>query len=68
MIAALVIGTIELAQVITSKMGLTNGAWKWVQNLDVGAVGYILVVLFVLIWVTSYGIWKFNKVEGSFIK
>lgn len=64
-IAALLIGTIELAQVITSKIGLTSGVWKWVQSLDVGAVGYILVVLFVLIWVTSYGIWKFNKVEDG---
>ncbi|MBP2626637.1 MAG: high-affinity nickel-transporter [Firmicutes bacterium] len=64
-IAALLIGTIELAQVITSKIGLTSGIWKWVQSLDVGAVGYILVVLFVLIWMTSYGIWKFNKIEES---
>jgi high-affinity nickel-transport protein len=67
-IAALLIGTIELAQVISSKMGLTNGVWKWVQNLEVGAVGYMLVALFVLIWMTSYGIWKFNKVEESYIK
>lgn len=67
-IAALLIGTIELVQVISSKMGLTNGVWKWVQNMEVGAVGYILVGLFVLIWMTSYGIWKFNNVEESFIK
>ncbi|MBP2649481.1 MAG: high-affinity nickel-transporter [Firmicutes bacterium] len=64
-IAALLIGTIELAQVITSKIGLTDGVWKWVQILDVGAVGYILIVLFVFIWMASYGIWKFNKVEES---
>ncbi|MBP2653619.1 MAG: high-affinity nickel-transporter [Firmicutes bacterium] len=62
-VAALLIGAIELAQVIAPKIGLTNDIWKWVQNLDIGAVGYILVVLFVLIWLTSYGIWKFGKVE-----
>lgn len=67
-VAALLIGTIELAQVISSKMGLTNGVWNWVQNLEIGAIGYILVALFMLIWMTSYGIWKFNKVEESFIK
>ncbi len=62
-IAALVIGTIELAQVLTFKIGLTNGFWRWIQNLDVGAVGYILMGLFGLIWMTSYGLWKFKKVE-----
>lgn len=64
-IAALFIGSIELAQVITSKMGSTNWVSKWIQSLDVGAVGYILIILFVLLWVTYYGIWKFNKVEES---
>lgn len=64
-IAALLIGTIELVQVITSKMGITEGIWQWVQSLDIGAAGYILAALFVLIWLASYGIWKFNKVEQS---
>lgn len=64
-VAAFFIGAIELAQVITSKMGLTSEICRWVQNLDIGAVGYILVVLFLLIWVTSYGIWKFNKIEEN---
>ncbi|SFL98010.1 high-affinity nickel-transport protein [Pelosinus propionicus DSM 13327] len=62
-IAALVIGTLELAQVISSKMELTGWGWKLVNSLDVGAVGYILVGLFVMIWIASYGIWKFNRIE-----
>lgn len=64
-IAALFIGGIELVQVITSKIGLTNGALKWVESLDGGSVGCILIGLFVLIWVASYGIWKFHKVEEN---
>ncbi len=64
-IAALVIGTIELMQVITPKIGLTTGVWKWIQSLDIGALGYILAMLFVLSWMVSYGLWKFNKVEES---
>jgi high-affinity nickel-transport protein len=62
-IAALFIGLVELAQVIAPELGLTNGFWKWVQDLDFGALGYILVALFILTWLTSYGVWKYGKIE-----
>ena len=62
-IAALFIGLIELAQVITPRLGLTNGFWLWLQKLDFGTLGYILVGLFVLTWLISYSIWKFGKIE-----
>jgi high-affinity nickel-transport protein len=63
--AALSIGVIELMQVITSEVGLTKGVWKWIQDINIGAAGYVLVALFLLIWMTSYGIWKWNKVEEN---
>jgi high-affinity nickel-transporter, HoxN/HupN/NixA family len=33
-VAALFIGFIELAQILTPKLGLNSGFWKWVQNLN----------------------------------
>lgn len=62
-VAALFIGLIEVAQVITPELGLTDGFWQWLQDLDFGVLGYMLVGLFVLTWLISYGIWKFGKVE-----
>lgn len=62
-VAALFIGVIELAQVITSELGLTNGFWQWLQDLDFGILGYMLVALFVLTWLLSYGVWRFGRVE-----
>ncbi len=62
-VAALFIGLVELAQVITPELGLNGGFWEWLQDLDFGALGYILVALFVFTWVLSYGIWKFGKME-----
>lgn len=62
-VAALVIGVIELAQVLSPKLGLSNGFWQWIQDLDFGSLGYILVVIFVLSWAISFGIWKFMKIE-----
>lgn len=62
-IAALAIGFIELAQILTPKLGLNNGIWSWIQNIDFAGIGYLLVVLFVLSWGTSYIIWKILNLE-----
>ncbi len=61
--AALFIGVIELVQALTSKLGLKDGFWGWIQELDFGWLGYVLVVLFIMSWAISYGIWRFLKIE-----
>ncbi|HEV2438566.1 MAG TPA: HoxN/HupN/NixA family nickel/cobalt transporter [bacterium] len=58
MVAALLIGGIELAQVIAHALGLTAGFWGGLAALDFGRLGYLLVALFVLTWSLSYGAWK----------
>ena len=55
---ALFIGLIELAQIITPKLRLRGGVWTWIQNLNFGSMGYMLVVLFILTWAISYLIWR----------
>nr|WP_040209672.1 HoxN/HupN/NixA family nickel/cobalt transporter [Neobacillus jeddahensis] len=62
-VAAILIGMIELAQVFSEKMGFSDGAWHWLQNLDIGWLGYLLVGLFLFSWGISYIIWKFFKIE-----
>ncbi len=62
-VAALVIGMIELIQVVTPKLGWSGGFWGWAQDLDFGSLGYILVGVFVISWAVSFGIWKFLKIE-----
>jgi nickel/cobalt transporter (NiCoT) family protein len=57
-VAALLIGLIELAQVSTQALGLTTGAWGRLQTLDFGWIGYLLVGLFVITWSFSYGAWR----------
>ena len=61
--AALLIGMIELAQVFSEKMNLTSGGWKWIQNLKISWMGYFLVALFLLSWLLSYVVWKVFKIE-----
>lgn len=63
-VAALFIGLIELAQILTPKLGLKGGIWEWIQNLDFGGIGYLLVGLFVLAWGVSYFLWKSLRFEN----
>jgi nickel/cobalt transporter (NiCoT) family protein len=51
-LVALVIGTIELLQVL----GLARG-------IDFGRLGYLMVALFALTWIVSAGVWKVSRVE-----
>ncbi|KRL01120.1 HoxN/HupN/NixA family nickel/cobalt transporter [Liquorilactobacillus capillatus] len=54
-IAAFVIGGVELLQVITSMVNVKS----WVQDIDFNNLGYILVVGFIVMWSCAYLIWKF---------
>jgi high-affinity nickel-transport protein len=61
--AALLIGMIELIQVTSEKLNLKTGGWRWIQNMDISWLGYILVILFLLSWIISFVVWKVLKIE-----
>jgi high-affinity nickel-transport protein len=60
---ALVIGTIELLQVLATKLDLTTGFFGWLQRLDFGSIGYGVVGLFVVTWALSVVVWKKRRIE-----
>lgn len=62
-VAALLIGGIELAQVLVHALGLSTGFWGGLATLDLGRLGYLLVALFVLTWSFSYGAWRLLRLE-----
>ena len=62
-LVALVIGTVELLQVASAKLGLDTGFWAWLNGLDFGKLGYFVVGLFVLTWAVSVLIWKKRRIE-----
>jgi nickel/cobalt transporter (NiCoT) family protein len=63
-IAALLIGIIELAQILSAKLGFHQGFWTWLQGLNFGSIGYILVGLFILTWALSYSLWRILDFEN----
>ena len=62
-VAALLIGLIELIQALTQALGLTAGFWGRLHALDLGWIGYFLVALFMLTWSVSYGAWRLLRIE-----
>ncbi len=64
-LVALVIGTVELIQVAGPTLGLTGGFFAWIQNIDFGDLGYVVVGLFVAAWAISFGAWKVLKLDRT---
>jgi high-affinity nickel-transport protein len=62
-VVALVIGTVELLQVLVTRLGLSGGRWDTLSSLDFETLGYGIVALFVLMWAASVAIWKLRRIE-----
>jgi len=60
---ALLIGSIELLQVLIGMLNLHGGLYSLIAQLDFGILGYFIVALFLLAWGGSVALWKFARVE-----
>ncbi|BCZ16889.1 High-affinity nickel-transport protein NixA [Helicobacter sp. NHP19-003] len=63
-LVALLIGLIELFQVLSQKLHWElTGVLGYLQHLDFGDLGFYLVGLFVLVWGISFAIWHLSGLE-----
>jgi len=60
---ALVIGMIELLQVLAAKLSLHGVFWSFLDNLDFGHISYAVVALFIATWLFSITLWKTRRIE-----
>jgi high-affinity nickel-transport protein len=60
---ALLIGGVELIGLLADRAGIDSGPLAVVGNLDLEAVGYVVVTLFVVTWVASVAIWKLGRID-----
>jgi nickel/cobalt transporter (NiCoT) family protein len=63
---ALLIGTVELVQVLAGVLNLHGRALAFIAGLDFGALGYVIVGLFLLAWALSVVVWKFGRLEQRY--
>jgi high-affinity nickel-transport protein len=62
-LAAGVIGVIEVFQVLSQELGWTASFWIWLQNLDFNIMGFMLVGMFVVVWAVAIVIWKAARLD-----
>ncbi|RDI65695.1 high-affinity nickel-transport protein [Nocardia pseudobrasiliensis] len=60
---ALLVGGQELISLLVEKAGVDSGIVAWIGNLDLGALGFIIVGLFVLTWAAAVAVWRLADVE-----
>jgi high-affinity nickel-transport protein len=62
-LVALVVGTIEVLGIIAGELHLGGPFWGFVANLDFESLGYVIVGVFVVAWLTSTIIYRVKKYE-----
>ena len=60
---ALAIGTIEIGGLISSELDLSGSFWNWFENVDINALGFVIVGLFVASWVIALAVWRLGRIE-----
>lgn len=60
---ALLIGTQEIISIFTDKLDIQTGLLGAIGNLDLGAMGFIIVGLFVVTWLLAVVVWRFGHIE-----
>ena len=62
---ALIIGTFELLGLLAGQLGWSGGFWNWIAGVDLNTIGFVIVGLFALTWVTALLIWKYARIEHT---
>ena len=60
---AVVIGTIELGGLAASQLGLSGPFWSGLENIDLNALGFVIVGMFVVTWALALTVWRVGRVE-----
>jgi high-affinity nickel-transport protein len=60
-LVALVIGTLELLQVIAAELNLMGPFWGQLGSLDFETIGFAIVIIFLASWLVSLGLWKYRR-------
>jgi high-affinity nickel-transport protein len=61
-VVALAIGGLEVLALITERMDLTSGPVAWLGSLDLSAVGFVIVGLFLAAWLVSALVWRYTAI------
>jgi high-affinity nickel-transport protein len=60
---ALVIGTIELIEVLADQANITSGPIAAIADIPLDYAGYGILALFVLAWAIALAVWRYGRIE-----
>ncbi len=60
---ALIIGSIELLGLLAEELSLSGGFWDWIAGIDLNAMGFVIVGMFVVTWMVALLIWRIARIE-----
>jgi high-affinity nickel-transport protein len=60
---ALGIGSVQLISLLVDTAGIRSGPLAVIGGLDLAAVGYTTVALFIFTWLLALGVWRFGHIE-----
>ncbi|MFI7679452.1 HoxN/HupN/NixA family nickel/cobalt transporter [Actinophytocola sp. NPDC049390] len=60
---ALVIGLIELLGLLATEIGITSGPLSWIAAIDLGGIGYVVAIVFVVTWLIALAVWRLGRIE-----
>jgi nickel/cobalt transporter (NiCoT) family protein len=60
---ALVIGSIELLGLFAGQWRWRGPFWDWLGGLDLNAVGFVVVGMFVVTWAIALLVWRYGRIE-----
>lgn len=62
-VVALLIGTVELLGLLADRLGWSGGFWDRIAALDVNAIGFVIVAMFVATWAIALLVWRYGRIE-----
>src|ERR1700739_350353 len=62
-VVAVLIGSVELLGLLADQLGWSGGFWSWLGGIDLNAIGFLIVGLFVVTWVGAMLIWRYARIE-----
>lgn len=62
-LVAFLVGTIEVLSIVSMEFNLTSGLWYYLNHLDFGVLGGVIIGLFILSWLISTLIYKIKKYD-----
>jgi nickel/cobalt transporter (NiCoT) family protein len=64
---ALLVGSVELLQVLADRLHLRSGFAAWIGGLNFEILGYVIVGVFAVTWAGALVVWRLRRVEERWL-